>query len=199
MKDQQEEKRIEFDKWQDQWDKAMADGVFDDAPHVNQPSQDSVAREPNYFGMNANEPSEVINEVDAKYWKAISSVGAIGDAPDPIEAVEKLDEAEGNKDVADVAKAILQSPNQIRQHTAGKDQDLTPQSLGQTFSEEELESLHELKIKLHNAQSMLNAYEVEGKSTKTVESEITNLKNKVDELSDSLGQVFPLAISPQGD
>jgi hypothetical protein len=101
--------------------------------------------------------------------------------------------------IANVVKTIAQSANPVRHGTVGKDQDLTPQSLSQTFSEEDIEKLAELRIQLHNAQSILVAYETEGKATKAQESKIADLREKIDALSDAMTQVFPLAVDSQGD
>lgn len=207
MKDQGELQRQEMEKWQDQWQKAVDDGVFEGAPKPASPKTGT-----SFFGCitSKSEDSEVINEVDAQYWKSIAEMGADGNVPDPIEASKKMIEREQDQDViihetkeqeevGKVARTILKSPNPVRHHSVGKDQDLTPQSLSSTFSEEDIESLHELKIQLHNAQCMLSSNQIEGKSTKSVETKINNLKQKIDELSDAMGQIFPLAIGQQGD
>ena len=208
-----DKQKIDFDKWTDQWEKALEQGVFNDAPHIAPPMTPQTA-ELSYFGpVNAN-PSEELRDYDAKYWQTVYAMsGDMGLAPDPIRAAENLIQEERKavelqqqmlneateQTIAKVVKDIAQSPNPVRHGTVGKDQDLTPQSLSQTFSEEDIEKLTELKIQLHNAQSMLVSYETEGKSTKAQESQIANLKQKVDALSDAMTQIFPLAVDSQGD
>jgi hypothetical protein len=101
--------------------------------------------------------------------------------------------------VGDVAQAILQTPNPIRAHTVGKDQALEPGPLGLTFSEKDIEALSEMKIQLHDLECKLNEFEGLGKNGSKFEKEIKTLKEKIDDLSNSMGQAFPYSISPQGD
>jgi hypothetical protein len=167
-----------------------------------------------YFGPINTNPTSDVQDTDVKYWQQVYAMsGHQGMAPDPFKAGDQLiaEERAARKaekaliseaaeaEVAKVTKAIIQSPNPIHAGTVGKDQDLTPQSLSLTFTEEDLETLHELKIQLHNAQAVLIGQEMEGKATKKNESKIANLKDKIDALSTAMGQMFPLAVSSQGD
>ena len=207
--DRFEKEQVDFDKWKDLWAKAQEDGVFNDAEHMTTPTTRTA--DLSYFGpINAN-PTSDVQDTDVKYWQQVYAMsGHQGMAPDPFKAgdqliaeeraarkVEKalLNEAAEEAEAAKVAKAIIRSPNPIHTGTVGKDQDLTPQSLSLTFTEEDIETLHELKIQLHNAQAVLIGQEIEGKATKGDESKIANLKDKIDALSTAMGQMFPLAFS----
>jgi len=208
-----ERQKADFEKWTDQWEKALEQGVFNDAPHVAPPTTPMTA-DVSYFGPVNARPTDEVRNVDAKYWSTVYSMSAeMGAAPDPLKAADKLIQEErqakelqqqmlneaAEQEIAKVVKTIAQSPNPIHHGTVGKDQELTPQPLSLTFSEADIEKLTELKIQLHNAQSILVSHEIEGKSTKSQETKIANLKQKIDELSDAMNQVFPLAVSPQGD
>jgi len=155
--------RDDLDKWTAQWDKAQADGVFEDSP-------------------------KQIQQLD------LSPDGATDWQKANPELLQ-----EDNKDAGNVAASIAQSPNPVRQSTAGKDQELEPGPLGLTFSEKDIEDLSELKIKLHNLQDKLNTFEGRGENSTKFESQINSVKDKIEELSTAMTQAFPYSISPQGD
>ena len=191
----------DLDRWADQWEKAQADGVFEDAPNHFNPSPQTS--DPSFFGPVDAENSSEVKDCDADYWNSVYQMSShSGDAPDVVAGAEEqlLQEANAEEtEVAQVAKAIAQSPNPIRQASVGKDQELSPQPLGLTFTEEDIEKLVELKLQLHNAKALLASYDAENKSTKAQESKVATLTAKMDELSDAMSQAFPLQISPQGD
>jgi hypothetical protein len=210
--DKFEKEQADFEKWQDQWAKAQEQGIFNDAEHMTTPSTRTA--DLSYFGPVNSNPTSDVRDTDAKYWQQVYAMsGHQGMAPDPLKAADQLiaEERAAKKvqeeiineaveaEVAKVTKAIIQSPNPVHAGTVGKDQDLTPQSLSATFTEEDIETLHELKIQLHNAQAVLIGHEIEGKATTGEESKIASLKEKIDALSTAMGQMFPLAVSPQGD
>lgn len=187
----------DLDRWTANWEKALEDGVFDDAPdHFNPSPQTSDG---SFFGMiNTNNTAEV-KDCDADYWNKVYRMSTnAGDAPDVVDTLLQETTAD-ETEVAKVAQAIAKAANPIRQISVGKDQELSPQSLGLTFTEEDIEVLTELKLQLHNAKALLASHDAENKSTKTQESKVAALSAKMDELSDAMSQAFPLQISPQGD
>jgi hypothetical protein len=182
----------EFQKYMDQWAAAQDKDIFKDDPQLPTPS--AQKNKTSYFGLtsyNHDEPEEV-NINDAEYWKKVISMS---DSNFNGEIINEDDQ----KIVANVAKTIAQSPNPVKQHTIGKDQDLTAPSLGLTFSEQDVEELSELKKKVHALQDQLNTFESRGKNGQKFESQIETLQKKIDELSDAMTRTFPNAISPQGD
>mgnify|MGYP001346170449 CR=1 FL=1 len=101
----------------------------------------------------------------------------------------RLAEADSNSnaEIGKVAKAQLRSPNPIYYYSAGKDQDarVTPN----WTDGEELIELHDMKLKLHHLEGKLNAMIGTGKPDRQIrqlESELRKLRDRLDELSDSL-------------
>jgi len=168
----------------DKWDKALEAGIFKDAPKPPMPS--SQTSDPDYFGFQQSNPTETINEVDARYWNNVYRVSTHqGMAPDPI-AIIKEDE---NKALADVAKAAASSPNNpIRYDTIGKDQSMEPGPLGVTYTNEDLEKIADLKVKIHELEDKLNTFDGKGESSKKFEPQIASLRQTLDELSDALSK-----------
>lgn len=80
----------DFTKWQGQWEKALADGTFDDAPH---PPGATPEHEPSdFFGQNRpNVGSKDIKDVDADYWNQVYQRAAHpNDAPDILTEAKKM-------------------------------------------------------------------------------------------------------------
>ena len=101
-----------------------------------------------------------------------------------------LREAKGDNTQAElgkIAKAQLRSPNPIYYYSAGKDQD--PHVTSNWTDGEGLTELHDMKLKLHQLEGKLNAMIGTGKPDRQVrqlESELRKLRDRLDELSDSL-------------
>jgi hypothetical protein len=183
----------QFELWIQQWEDAQK-GVM---KPTEQPVQKTKVD--NYFGFQNEKPEDVEIGQDSEEmntWKVLADMAA------PTSERGQLLTEQGKSDkiaVADAAKRIAQSANPIRAGSVGKDQDLNPQSLGNTYSQQDVEELAEMKVKLHTLQDQLNSFEGRGQNGKKFESQIETLKQKIDELSDAMTTGFPLAISPQGD
>ena len=181
----------QFELWIQQWEDAQK-GV------MKPKEQPAPAKVDNYFGFQNEQPDIEVGQDSEEMatWKVLADMAA-----PPSERGQLLTE-QGKSDkmaVADAAKRIAQSANPIRVASVGKDQDLNPQSLGNTYSQQDIEELAEVKVKLHTLQDQLNSFEGRGQNGKKFESQIETLKQKIDELSDAMTTGFPLAISPQGD
>lgn len=99
-----------------------------------------------------------------------------------------------NKDYSDdlIQENVKDQPaNPVDATTVGKDTDII---LPKFTGGPELEKLIKLKIKLQEVESRLNALEAEGKNSKNSESQINDLKNQIDKVSNSLA---PNAFEPQ--
>jgi hypothetical protein len=82
--------------------------------------------------------------------------------------------------------------NPISRDSVGCDQNLNPQSLGATYTEEELEKLDELKKELYSLENkMLTSIGFgDNKNIKKFENQIKSIKKEIHDLSDSLGRPF---------
>jgi len=169
--------RNDLEKYADQWQKALADGVFADAPKPPKP----VPQE-DFFGQYPTlDVEETLNEVDAKYWNQVYRLSQnAGDAPDILSEDARPTETE----LKDFAKAVSSAANPIYPSSIGKDQDV---SVTPNWTDgKELTELAELKANLEKLESKLNAEEAMGKDGKSIHSKIESLKKQIDELSDSL-------------
>jgi len=69
----------QFADWTAQWEKAMEDGTFNDAP---QPAQPRTQHSPDFFGQYPS-PQSNSGEIDAEYWRQVYAMSnGQGDSPD---------------------------------------------------------------------------------------------------------------------
>lgn len=179
---QYEETQDNFEKWCGQWDKAMEDGAFDDAPKppVTEPRAD-------FFGQyNGPEATDEINNVDSQYWHDVYKSALGGDANDPTDPMsgDGMVNEDHKKVSGDAADAVAYSHNPIDPTTAGKDQEMDNDGNDQEVKD--IEELAEMKVRLEKLESRLNASYTEGKSTNSVQKQIDGLRTQIDELSDTL-------------
>jgi hypothetical protein len=186
------EQKDQFDQWCDMWDKANEQGVFEKA---SQPTPPDQTADVSFFGPSDTHPTSSLRDVDIQYWKSVYSLSDSSGASDLLQEAKEVQ----NKDVSDAAKAMGHSPNPIRAPSVGMDQAMDNTSLGVTFTPEDIQSLAEMKVKLHGLKDKLNTAEGKGQTNKKLESQISSLQNQIDELSDTLGQAFPNVVLPQGD
>ncbi len=179
--------RKQLEDWADMIEKAEKEGVFDDGP--DEPSVGQQTSDSSFFGLQNTNASEEPSEKDVMRWNQVYDLSQ-GNS-------NVISEELSKKEKGDAATKIAQTPNPIRQSSVGKDQDLDPRPLGQTYTDEELNKLGELKIKLHDLEDKINAYEGNAETGGKLDSQIEGLKKQIDDLSDSLGQ--GLEISYQGD
>lgn len=241
MSTNHEKYKSSIDDWADMWEKAQADGIFKDAPTLHVPTPQAVADD--FFGEKDTKPTS-LNEVDAKYWKAVAKLSDTHSfRPELIPTIlkeERVDKGlpqykmtkeavcprchhhhamlENNgiakcrdcghkvtiteavvskKDISDMADSVVGSANPIRHSSTGADQDMSGKALGNTFTPEDIEILGQLKTKLHDLESKLNSFEGRGENGKKFESQIADVKKKINELSDALNKGW--SISQQGD
>jgi hypothetical protein len=171
MGDYIQQQKDELDDYVSKWEKAQKDGVFDSSktPEVNPQTSNS-----SFFGFVQSNPTESPSLNDNEYWKAISS------AADDHDNIITINEETDHKDFP---------PNPLSSDSVGCDQKMSPQSLGKTYSEEELNELSDLKKDLYELESNLLKKMGFGdyKDKDKIESKINNLKKKIHELSDDLG------------
>lgn len=114
-----------------------------------------------------------------------------------VSADSELIQEEVKVNPKDMAKAMVNSPNPIKPHTMGMDQDMTdPVSMGATYDVADLEQLNDLKVKLHGLLDKLNTMHGFGEATSKLESKIAEVQKQIDEISNGLSKGVP---SQQGD
>lgn len=176
MNDYIEKQKVEFDSFVDKWEKALEQGIFKspELPQVN--PQTSTG---SFFGLHNTHPTDQIAQTDNEYWKAIYQASGDHMPENP----EVFTEAEH--------RDIYPSNPQARD-TLGSDQEMQPQQLGITYSNEELEQLAELKKQLYGLEVKLLTSMGFGddKNQKKIESQIESLKKEINKLSDEAGIAY---------
>jgi hypothetical protein len=203
----------DINKWADQYEKAQADGVFDDAPMP--PGATKQTADVSFFGPANTKPTADINSVDATYWNKIKelsmsddptasfSLDSFSDNEELAGEEDKLIQEQTKKEVlsipmdqplGDLAKTAADSPNPVEPPSVGKDQRrrVTPNwTDGQELRElDELKrSLYDLEVKLSGPDGLINSGGV-GQNNDKVEQQIEALKRDIDELSNTLSPKF---------
>jgi hypothetical protein len=198
-----------IENWAEKYEKAVADGVFNEPNQEVKPTPKTS--EETFFGSQNCHPTDNIADNDADYWRNVYSRTAnpnyrvdskgelINDHAITEASYLQQEQKKADPELVKTVEKIVTAANPIQYHTAGKDQDLTPQSLGLTFSPEDVNDLSEMKIRLHDLQDQLNSFEGRGTNGKKFESQIASLKAKIDDLSDSLTTTFPLQLHGSSD
>jgi hypothetical protein len=176
MSDFMEKQKNELDDFVNKWEDAIKKGLFD-APKI--PEVNPQTSSNSFFGFTNTNPSDSPSLTDNEYWKAINS--AADDHRNEIIS-EIINESEHKSSPS----------NPVSRDSIGCDQKMTPQSLGATYSEEELEELTELKKELYDLESKLMTSMGFGddKNQKKLESKIESVKEKIHKMSDSMGRAY---------
>ena len=171
MKDAFESSKDDFDGWVDKWDKALKADIFKDAPKL--PSTAPHTSDDSFFGIQQSNPSDSISSSDASYWKAISSVADGG------VDMQRIDESDMG-----VSPLAGDGPNPVRRETEGKDQQMDARPLGLTFDEEDIKSLEDMKVKLHELENKIASMD-----ERDYGSQVKAMIDKIDELSNKMCRV----------
>jgi hypothetical protein len=159
-----EASKEDFESLVKKWDDALSGGIFKDVQKPATPSKGTSDH--SFFGLRQDNPTSSIDDGDAKYWNAISSMADGG-----VE-IERIDE--------DMVGASP-NPNPVRKETEGPDSEINPRSSGLTFDEADIKKLEKMKIDLHELQSKAASMD-----EKNYETQISAARKKIDELSDLL-------------
>jgi len=175
------------------WDKAVANGVFDDAtkPAVTQPGDDEST---DFFGNYMSDEDDIdrpMNEVDCKYWAMLSKSAADRSAYE----LKFNEERKVSKKEAKAASNKLGSTfNPVYSNTQGKDQDvIVTQNWG--VGGKKLNDLEDLKKRLYELEVKLNSAGIVTADKKkkkkdsdesTILKGLADLKAQIDELSNKL-------------
>jgi len=207
--------RDQLDKWTDQWDKAQQEGIFDEPskPKVS----DFEANSADFFGnwRPKEEEQTPLRDIDAKYWDNVYKMSTgLSDAPDVIGAGEE-EEVLNEQTPVDVASKVQDKPlrelpdkdalgvkgaelgntaNPIHPWTRGKDQ--RPKITPNFIAGNELSELVNMKFNLYQLEGKLNAapefgsYRGDTDNIKKIQTQIDELKQRIDFLSNSLSPDF---------
>jgi hypothetical protein len=196
----------QFDKWTQQWDKALADGVFGSKDTPKPEAKDKGAA--NFFGQTNISDSDAEAELessDVDYWNNVVNYSESESllteekkesAPEVVDMFKSLknpelstvkssDPVEDMADLIEKTKKMNKSQNPVDYMSTGKDSKL--KVTNGWSSGEELESLIELKKKLHELQVSLTSKETLDQKTDTASKEIEKVLSMIDKVSDSMG------------
>lgn len=154
----------DIDKYSGMWEKALADGVFKDAPKPAAPKS-------SFFGLDQDYSEVPLDKTDSKYWNDVynQSVGK--------EQILTEESKPSKDDIKNHTEKLANVHNPIRPETVGKDAD---------YSEEiNLQELIDLKLALEKLEIKMNTDEGLGQKN-DVQTKMKSLKKQIDELSDSL-------------
>lgn len=143
----------------------------------------------NFFGKQPIGTINETNEADVKDWAEIAKLADRNFSEDFQTMIPP--EATGKDFLANTADKMGKTGNPIHASTVGMDQELSYRGLGHTYTDEDFKDLEALKITLHDLQAKLCDFEGRGENGKKFESQIANIKTKINELSDSMSQVIP--------
>lgn len=178
--------------WADKYQDALENGVFDEPEKQHVPSPHNTDYE-SYFGMHNTNPSDGPRDVDASYWNMVHQTADYSGDPMELIAEEKNVYSKKEQEVlAKSARGVAQAPNPVRMGGIGPDQD-SSKSMGETWTVEDLEKLHDLKVQLHELGSKMATLE-----NNSHDSKYESLKKQIDELSDTLDTAFPEVSATQG-
>lgn len=165
----------EFDDFVSKWEKAQEDGVFKSTELPNVNPQTSTG---SFFGFTQTNPSDEVNKTDNEYWNAINLA-----ASDFLPVDGMINEALVHKDIPS---------NPVAKDSVGCDQSRTPQSLGATYSEEDLKKLEELKKELFGLENKLMTSMGFGddKNQKKIQTQIESVKKEIHKVSDDMGRAY---------
>lgn len=171
-----DKQKAEFDDFVNKWDQALEKGIFEkpNTPEVNPETASS-----SFFGFTQTNNTDSVAQTDQEYWNAINMAA---DDHDP----KVINESAVKED----HKSLPSNP--VSKDSVGCDQKMSPQSLGLTYSEEELEKLTELKKELYDLESKLMTSMGFGddKNQKKIESKIESVKKEIHKLSDEMGRAY---------
>jgi hypothetical protein len=202
----------EFDDWVAQWEKAQSDGTFENAPKPPVQNNNSFFGM-NYSTEDSDLPP---GDADTQYWNQVyQRSDHSGQAPDiaapeemltetkkkpvekkpeppkkkvkPLPERRPLNEEAVDPNIKKIVKGNQNSPNPIYYYSAGKDQEphVTP-----NFTDgPKMRELIDLKLKVHALEGKVNTMIGEGKpdtQVDKVERELRKIREKLDELSDTL-------------
>jgi hypothetical protein len=188
--------------WMDKWQEAQEKGIFKSAE--KQPEVNKQVYSSDYFGNVQEKSSKPVglNECDAKYWKKIYKLSnnevvkeEADEGPLGSEPLGKTREVPTEKSVGVKSGELAQTANPVQPPTRGidaKPRKVTPEWADGKGLRELVDmklNLYELEVKI-NKHPKFGAYGPESPEIKKIQSQIDELKSKMDDLSTSLSPDF---------
>lgn len=200
----------ELEKWMDVWEKAQEKNIF-----PNEPKQDINPQvySTDYFGNVRKDGKETVNlnDCDAKYWNQVyrlskhgtpditdeqlnEQTSKISDDPLGSEPQGKTREVPTKSDLGVKGAELGNTANPIEPPSRGEDQrkHVTPEWADGKGLRELVymkHNLYNLEVKI-NSSPKFGAYGSDSPEIKKVQTQIDELKHKIDELSNSLSPDF---------
>lgn len=205
----------ELEKWMDVWDKALEQGIFPEEP--KQQEINPQVYQTDYFGnvRNSGNVETSLNECDAKYWnqvhkmakggKVVTDVTKFNEQTSEIKGIGteeplasqpqgKLREVPSKGDLGVKAAELGNTANPVEPPSRGEDQrrKVTPEWADGKGLRELVymkHNLYNLEVKL-NSNPKFGSYGDEAPEIKKIQTQIDEIKHKIDELSNSLSPDF---------
>lgn len=206
----------ELEKWMDVWEKAQEKNIFPSEPKQNINPQ---VYSSDYFGNVRKDGKEnvTLNDCDTKYWNQVYRLSKYGnDTPDVIdetlneqtskvtgvgteepvasEPQGKLRDTPSKSSLGEKGAELGNTANPVEPPSRGEDQrkHVTPEwADGKSLRELVYmkHNLYNLEVKI-NSSPKFGAYGPDSPVIKKVQTQIDELKHKIDELSNSLSPDF---------
>jgi hypothetical protein len=169
----------DLDKYSKMWDDAQKNGLFKQEEKPVNDDEESLGG--SFFGMNFSSDVDSvapINEVDSKYWSQVAKLADQSNF-DPLQL-------EDTKEIGNISNTVANAHNPVIPSTVGKDQDVNVKQNWAVGGKEYFE-LAEMKVKLEQLEGKLSSlFDDSEKDSKNIQSQINNIKSKIDDLSNSL-------------
>ncbi len=196
---------LKLENWMKQWKSAQEKGLFKDAPKP--PVINEQTKSSDYFGniKEQAEPKAVgVKNCDAQYWQQVyklskgqkltEQTSKIEDDPLGSTPQGKLRDVPDKNSLGTKAAELGNAANPVIPSTRGEDQrkHITPDWADGKGLRELVDlktSLYKLEVKI-NSHPKFGAYGDESPEIKKIQTQIDELKHKIDELSNSLSPDF---------
>lgn len=171
----------DIEKLSAQWDKALAQGIFDDVKEKPKNSNKEV----NFFGQIPTVYDTEIQDSEMDQWKDVMATlngrESVGNDSEIMLTEEKTP---SKSKIKKHNKKMANTNNPVYPNSIGKDNQNHPEN---NFTNGKLlDELTELKNKLHSMLADMHKNEALGKNVKSAESSIDKISKEIDKLSDSL-------------
>jgi hypothetical protein len=94
------------------------------------------------------------------------------------------------KSLGNMASRIAASPNPIPAWTVGKDSDPLPGETIPSYTDQDLNDLAELKVKMQGLHEKILTFDAKGDKNNKFESQLRELQKQIDVISDAMADTF---------